>query len=33
LANAWLARPLMELPDLCLPYMANDAALTSPQGS
>src|SRR5712671_136307 len=29
LANAWLASALMELPDLCLPYMANDARLTS----
>src|SRR5436305_847106 len=30
LANAWLASALMEFPNLCLPYMANDAALPSP---
>jgi hypothetical protein len=32
LANAWLASALMEIPNLCLPYMANDIGLTSPQG-
>src|SRR5882757_9142754 len=32
LANAWLASALMELPELCLSYMANDGGLTSLQG-
>ena len=29
LANAWLASALMEFPDLCLSYMANDGGLAS----
>src|ERR1700730_910671 len=29
LANAWLASALMEFPDVCLPYMANDGGLAS----
>src|SRR6266536_3270271 len=32
LANAWLASALMEIPNLCLPYMANGGGLTSAQG-